>query len=325
MEVFVRASNDRQNLSNERFVPVTNNVPLVSVWGRFIEVRVGLIRDQTSNQPVLYELTLHGASPGFVGDVLLEDAWAHETETAWFWMDLFGAEPITYEWRVLYPWMNDWTLLLGETNSYLAWPNADAWEDWSWVSLSVSNAAGQVLQLGPAVLSVYPLAIDLPGSPTSSSGPASRYPATINVRGEATNGLSRVEVTLYNLRHAYPADLDILLVSPSGAKIMLMSDAGSAFGVTNATLVFHPSWQGHAYPPESGSIPDGQETHYTTANYGVPEETQLPGTPQGPYSTELNDLVGTDPNGLWRLFILDDKTGQTGVLERSWSLRFFYQ
>jgi hypothetical protein len=135
--------------------------------------------------------------------------------------------------------------------------------------------------------------------------------------------LSRVEVTLHNLRHSYPADLDILLVSPSGAKIMLMSDAGGSTGVTNATLIFHPNWQVSTSPPENSAIPSHMESHYRVRNFGE-QEAQLPGAPTGPYSDDLDAVYGTDPNGVWSLYIYDDKTGQSGVLQDSWGVKFYY-
>jgi hypothetical protein len=323
-EVFVRAGDNRQALANEGFVAVTNGASLVSVQGRYIEVRYGMTRTNATQQPTLSDLTLYGSSTSYHGDLFLEGGWAHETGTAWFLADVVGPEPLTYRWSVMYPWTNQFALLTGETNWCLAWTNADQWENGSLVTLSVSNAAGETVSLG-SVLSVYPLAIDIPGSPTNTSGPAERYPATINVRGEPTNGLSRVEVTLHNLRHAYPADLDILLVSPSGAKIMLMSDAGGGTGVTNATLVFHPNWQNFQTPPDQGAILSNQKSHLSSWNYGD-QETQLPGAPAGPYSALLDNVPDTDPNpnGLWELYIYDDKTGQTGVLQESWSMQFFY-
>ena len=73
--------------------------------------------------------------------------------------------------------------------------NADQWEDNSHVCVVVSNAAGETLELGPAKLSVYLMPISLPGGKTNSVGPASRYPATINVSGELTMGLKEVVVT----------------------------------------------------------------------------------------------------------------------------------
>jgi hypothetical protein len=136
--------------------------------------------------------------------------------------------------------------------------------------------------------------------------------------------LSLVEITLHNLTHYYPADLDILLVSPSGAKIMLMSDAGASFAMTNATLVFHPDWDDYPVPPETTAIPSAQTSGYRARNYGD-QETQLPGAPPGPYSIDLNDASGANPNGIWSLYIYDDKTGQSGILQDSWTLSFFYQ
>jgi hypothetical protein len=134
-----------------------------------------------------------------------------------------------------------------------------------------------------------------------------------------------VEVTLHNLRHAYPADLDILLVSPSGAKIMLMSDAGGPYGVTNATLVFHPSWMSHPYPPTLSPIASDSETHFSASNEGEIENS-LPGAPAGPYLGTLDALVASDynPNGIWFLYIYDDASGRTGILQESWSITFNY-
>jgi len=66
-------------------------------------------------------------------------------------------------------------------------------------------------------------------------------------------------------------------------------------------------------------------------NYGEQEthlEPQPPYiAPPGPYIDTLDNLPSTDPdpNGIWQLYIFDDKLGQTGALERSWSLEFFYQ
>ena len=83
MEVFVRASNSRQTLANEPFVAVSNNAPIANVIGRYIEVRVGMTRDDASKQPVLYDLTLHGASAAFAGDLFLDVVWhPFETEDA---------------------------------------------------------------------------------------------------------------------------------------------------------------------------------------------------------------------------------------------------
>jgi len=321
IEVWARASDDRAALANEPFMAISNGATLSGLKGRYIEVRVGLVRDDASKQPVLYDLTLEGSSSGFAGNYM-DILWQpFETEDAWFWTDVTGADPVTYEWYVLPPWTNEWALVSGPTGPELILTNVDLWDDGTWVSLRVSNATGETLWLGPSQLHVWPKPINIP-----SFGAASRYPATVHVRGQSNN-FSRVEVTLHDLTHDYPADLDILLVSPSGTKIMLMSDAGSSFAVTNATLVFHPQseWW-YEVLPENGAIPSNQESHYRGWNYGE-QESLLPGAPAGPYSIDLGLLPATDsnPNGVWKLYIYDDKTGHTGVVHDSWTLRFYYQ
>lgn len=318
IEVYVRASDDRNGLGSEVFVPVTNNVFFSSIRGRFIEVRLGMVRDDTSKQPLLYDLTLQGASSGFAGDFFLDDARTNETENATFVVNLAGAQPMGYQWFILYPWQTNWAQLPGATHSTFTVTNVDSWVDWAMVTALVTNANGESLWLGPAFLEVWPLDMALPVS--GSSGPASRYPAVINVFGQPTN-LASATITLSGLSHTRSADLNLLLVSPSNKKIMLMSNAGGTNGVAGATLEFRQNWPA---PPTSTAIPSWQTSHYEPRNYGG--KTQLPGAPAGPYSIRLDDLAGDDPNGQWRLYIYDDvQPGGVGQLTGSWRLDFSFQ
>ena len=128
----------------------------------------------------------------FKGAICHVTSCAYETDSAWFRVNLDGPEPLTYKWKRMYRWTNEWELLTNETNCFFEWTNADQWEDNSHVCVVVSNAAGETLELGPAKLEVYLMAISLPGSKTNGKGPASRYSATINVRGELTMGRPKV-------------------------------------------------------------------------------------------------------------------------------------
>lgn len=107
---------------------------------------------------------------------------------------------------------------------------------------------------------------------------------------------------------------------------MLMSDAGGSFAVTNATLVFHPEWQGWPAPPYQNVIPSHQTSHYRPANYEGNNDSLPSPAPGGPYAGGLENLPYTDPdpNGLWKLYVNDDATGGTGVLLESWSIKFYY-
>ena len=54
-------------------------------------------------------------------------------------------------------------------------------------------------------------------------GVSAPYPSIINVSG-LSGSLTKLTVTLNNLNHTYSGDIDVLLVSPTGAKSILMSD-----------------------------------------------------------------------------------------------------
>jgi subtilisin-like proprotein convertase family protein len=334
VEAFVRAADARTNLSLGTFVAVSNNAPLTGVNGRFVELRLALTRDDPSKQPTVSDVTLYGIVPSFNSDAWLDDASADETQNATFSPYVAGPGPLTYQWYVQYPWMNDWdwTLVPGATNSEFIMTNVDSWvggyldsDDtfhWTRTSVFVTDATGESLWLGPASLYVWPLPIGIP-----SLGSASRYPAIIDVFGQPTN-LSKLKVTLFNLTHGRSSDLNILLVSPSGTNIMLMSHAGGTNALSEANLVFKAD--GSA-PPSSDRIPSGQTSYYEPSNYGpYGQSTPLPGAPAGRYSTDFGDLAGGDPNGFWRLYIYDDRSGMTGQVSGSsaqgtWQLHLEFQ
>ncbi len=107
MEVFVRANDDRATLANGAFVAVSNNVPFTGVNGRYIEVHAALTRDDASQWPVLYDLTLHGLPSGYNQDAFLDDVPADETHDATFTPTFTAPGPLTYQWFVQYPWMSE--------------------------------------------------------------------------------------------------------------------------------------------------------------------------------------------------------------------------
>src|SRR6185369_17490098 len=102
--------------------------------------------------------------------------------------------------------------------------------------------------------------------------------------------------------HPYPDDLDIVLVSPDGSRsVMLMSDAGggNVNALNNVTITFDDA--AAAPVPDSARIVTGS---YRSANWGVITDP-LPGL-QPPYGTALSDFNGINPNGVWKLYIVDD-------------------
>jgi uncharacterized repeat protein (TIGR01451 family) len=150
------------------------------------------------------------------------------------------------------------------------------------------------------------------------SGPAKPYPSVINV-SNFTGVLGKVTVTLSNLNHSYPSDVNVLLVAPSGAKTLAMSHAGNQDQSTaNLNLTFDDS--APAGPlPETGQLASGvwQPAAYTDL---FPTPTFPMNAPAGPYPAALAALNGSDPNGSWSLYVLDDSAGDIGAISSGWSL-----
>jgi subtilisin-like proprotein convertase family protein len=150
-------------------------------------------------------------------------------------------------------------------------------------------------------------------------GAATPYPSVINVTG-LTGGITDVNVALTNVNHLNPDDLDILLVSPSGKSIMLMSDAGGTGDLVGVNLTFD---DGAAAPPtDAGPLATGS---FKPANFGSGDNISdvLPfyanAGSAGP-ATLASSFNGTDPNGIWRLYVIDDATSSTGNINGGWSL-----
>jgi len=161
----------------------------------------------------------------------------------------------------------------------------------------------------------------------TGAGPASRYPMTINVFGMPTN-INSVIVTIWGLSHTRSADLNLLLESPSGKRIILMSNVGGTNGVWGSILAFR---QDAPLPLQSAPLPSGGPWPIQPSNFGQKTPENPFGLPTGSYSSNLQGLSGDDPNGVWKLYIYDDVPsgpGQQpglGQVTGSWRLEFTFQ
>ncbi|MFO1487033.1 MAG: Calx-beta domain-containing protein [Verrucomicrobiota bacterium] len=144
-------------------------------------------------------------------------------------------------------------------------------------------------------------------------GAASPYPSTINVSGVG-GSLTKATVTLNKLTHTSGADIDALLVSPTGQKTLLMANAGGFNAINGATLTFDDA--AAAYLPLNSQITTG--TNKPTTFFPV---TIFPApAPAAPYNTNLSTLNGSNPNGTWSLYVLDDTALNSGMISNGWSL-----
>jgi uncharacterized repeat protein (TIGR01451 family) len=145
---------------------------------------------------------------------------------------------------------------------------------------------------------------------------ANPYPSTITVSG-FTAAVHKVTVRLNNISHSNPDDMDIMLVGPSGAYAMLLSDGPIAPGVVDITLTFDDAASQPV--PDAGAIPNGT---YKPVNYGNLADFMPAPAPEGPHYAGVTNLAGfnrSDPNGDWRLFVYDDEPEGGGWID-GWNL-----
>ncbi|HEY5892927.1 MAG TPA: hypothetical protein VIT91_06810 [Chthoniobacterales bacterium] len=168
----------------------------------------------------------------------------------------------------------------------------------------------------------------------AGTGTATPYPGTIDVTGLQTipGSGNNVTLTLTNFSHtavspAGPDDLDMLLVGPTGANLIIWSDVGGFGSVGPLTITLSDA--AASFLPISGPLTGGtfKPTNENTSEALFPFPSPAPsgsyGNP-GPAGTATFGSVfnGTNPNGIWSLYIIDDTldaTGQSTTIQ-SWSL-----
>jgi streptogramin lyase len=154
--------------------------------------------------------------------------------------------------------------------------------------------------------------INVPAS--GDNGQANTYPSNVSVSG-LQGKVTHVTVRVTGISHTFPDDLDFLLQGPEGQSVMLASDAGSPNGSTSypangITLNFDQDALRSL--PDSDPLVSGFYKPTNNAPGVGPTQELSPPAPPAPYGTSLGNFNGTDPNGTWKLFVLDDNTHLAG-------------
>jgi subtilisin-like proprotein convertase family protein len=181
------------------------------------------------------------------------------------------------------------------------------------LALDAPSGGAKVVSPGTAALTILDFGATSPIN-IPVSGTATPYPSQINVSG-LIGSVSRVTVSLYGLSHSVPDDIDLLLVGPQGQSVVLMSDTGGSNPVGGVNLTFADS--AGAGLPDSGQITGGA---YQPTNVGASDSFDPP-APAGPYGAGLAVFNGQNPNGTWKLFVVDDDgSAGAGSIAGGWSL-----
>ena len=151
---------------------------------------------------------------------------------------------------------------------------------------------------------------------SGSIHPASVYPSTQTGPAGTVNDVN----VAVSVSHANPDDLDVALVSPNGTAVHLFSDACGADSESQVLRFDDDANAGFL----SNLGPCNQALTYAPSNYDGDDtagvETDLYPAP-GPDETlnALSFFDGGPSAGSWRLFVVDDTTGNGGTIS-AWEL-----
>lgn len=216
-----------------------------------------------------------------------------------------SSSPLTYQWRF------NGGNLSGATMDSLTLTGVQ-WLDSGNYSVVVRDSMAPVTSSN-AVLTVIPPVKFTNQTAIAIAGAASPYPSVITVSNLA-GAIMKVTLTLNEISHSLPDDLDILLVGPDGQRVMVMSDSGGGNAVSNLTLMFDDTATESL--PDSAPILPGV---FKLTDFESPDDFTPP-APRAPYDNALSVFKSTNPNGMWALFVVSDGASSSGVMASGWSL-----
>jgi subtilisin-like proprotein convertase family protein len=162
-----------------------------------------------------------------------------------------------------------------------------------------------------------PIAVSDTGTPPITG---SLYPSSISVSGLDFQTISHLSITLDGLTHSFPSDLDIVLAGPGGQLSMLMSEVGgdTKFPVSDLTLTLDDLAANSL--PINSALSSGTfkpTRQFPTLSFQFPSPAPA-GSSSAPAA--LSVFNGTDPNGTWNLFVVDESSPDSGTISRGWSM-----
>jgi predicted secreted protein len=171
-----------------------------------------------------------------------------------------------------------------------------------------------VQSLPPALSNTNPANIVI-----NAAGPATPYPSNLTVSGLPTSGVSVQSVVITGISHTWGNDVDILLQSPTGQNVILMSDIGGTVAIPNATYTFvdgSPAMNAGAANPTGTYSPTNNDV--TTDNWPAPGPGAIT------QATPTLSLFGNtaNVNGAWKLFVFDDVGGDAGSISGGYTINF---
>jgi hypothetical protein len=170
------------------------------------------------------------------------------------------------------------------------------------------------------------IAINTAASAPALPVPFTPYPSPITVSG-MTGNVTKLTISLYGFSTPRQTNFDVLLVGPTGANLIVASDIGSFNAAASDLFLTIDDSAAAAIP--TFSVSPGT---YRPTNAGGTDPFPAP-APAGPYNspaptgsaTLASIFNGTDPNGDWKLFVVEDEfflsSGSAGAFANGWSMQ----
>jgi FG-GAP-like repeat len=157
-----------------------------------------------------------------------------------------------------------------------------------------------------------------------ASGTSGTVSDSVNFNFSSWGRIADLLVVLFDLTHAFPDDLDFLLVGPGGTNFEFWSDAGGGTDITNGDFTISDS--AASALPDATALASGT---YGPADYGTVETgdnwglasslvVNHPGT-----ATFNSAFAGKFVSGAWSIYITDDLSGDVGSLGK-WGFTVIY-
>lgn len=131
-----------------------------------------------------------------------------------------------------------------------------------------------------------------------------------DTRVAAPGVITDVQVRLHGLTHDYPSDLDVMVETPSGQFIYLMSDNCGSTPINDLSFEF-----GDDGDSEMGTVSTNctASSEFKPSNEGPGDSwTTAPGAVP---STSFAALLGTNQTGSWKLHVADDVQDDAGSID----------
>ena len=164
------------------------------------------------------------------------------------------------------------------------------------------------------------VAIQAPDSSISTrDGVGAPYPSEVSVGGLKKGRVLDVNLQINAYNHTCAEDLDVLLVGPGGRNAIPMSDMPACSNIQGVKLTVDDEGAGSwPVPLVSGTyVPADNDA---PGNDAFPAPASGGSAPPQDGAPALSAFDGTNPNGAWRLYVVDDTAGSAGLIADGWNL-----